>query len=107
MATGAGKRKSKKNYAENDDECATSSNDAWNEDGDDEVLMQTTTSCEPDGLNFDSTEGFTLKTIKTMKQSHHVIWNHFGQLMKNGKVIDRIRDRVYCIACFEDKKFKK
>lgn len=54
----------------------------------------------PDEINFNSTDGFTLKTVKRFKQSNHAIWNRFGQLMKNGKGVDRVKDRVYCVACF-------
>lgn len=56
---------------------------------------------------FDSTEGFTLKTIKTVKQSNHQIWTMFGHLMKNNQNVDKVKDRVYCIKCFEKKKFKR
>lgn len=61
----------------------------------------------PEDTEFDSTEGFRLKTVKTMKQSNHLIWTMFGRLMKNDKNVDKVKDRVYCIKCFEKKKFKR
>lgn len=61
----------------------------------------------PEDTEFDSTEGFRLKVIKNSKQSSHVIWNMFGQLNKNDKPIDRVKSRIYCIRCFEKKKFKR
>lgn len=60
----------------------------------------------PDDTEFDSTEGFKLIAAKSIKQSNHLIWTMFGQLMKNNKIVDRNKDRIYCIRCFENKKFK-
>lgn len=60
----------------------------------------------PDETEFDSTEGFQLKIIKSMKQSNHLIWSMFGHLMKNNKIVDRVKDRIYCNNCFASKKFK-
>lgn len=59
----------------------------------------------PDDLEFDSTEGFNLKPVKSMKQSNHLIWERFGVLMKNTKIV--YRDRIFCVNCFEKKKFKR
>lgn len=60
-----------------------------------------------DQINFASMEGFTLKLTKRIKQLNHVVWNRYGQLMKNGKPVDRVKDRVYCITCFEKSTFKR
>lgn len=60
----------------------------------------------PDETEFDSTEGFQLKIVKSMKQSNHLIWSMFGYLMKNNKTVERVKDRIYCTKCFENKKFK-
>lgn len=61
----------------------------------------------PEALDFNTTEGFQLKTIKSLKQSNLAVWAYFGQLMRNGKPADRVTNRVYCIACFDNKKFKR
>lgn len=110
----AAKKKSRTeriNYAESDDEeCATNGTDTeWSANQDEREQIQTSPSDTslPEEIEFDSTEGFNLKTIKSVKQSHHVIWNRFGLLMKNGKIVDRVKERIYCITCFEKKKFKR
>lgn len=60
----------------------------------------------PDDSDFDSTDGFQLKVVKTVKQSNHLVWSMFGHLMKNNKIVDRVKNRIYCTKCFENKKFK-
>lgn len=61
----------------------------------------------PDDCEFSSTEGFQLKPVKTMKQSTHLIWTMFGHLTKDNKKVDKVKDRIYCIKCFEKKDYKK
>lgn len=105
-------RTNRKDYTESDeDDSATKSADAdWSPDQEERDQLQTPASNDtslPEELEFDSTEGFNLKTIKSVKQSQHIIWNRFGHLMKNGKTVDKVKDRVYCITCFEKKKFKR
>lgn len=111
MANTKKSRTNRKNYAESDEEdCDTMNTDAdWSPDQDEREQLQTPANDTslPEELEFDSTEGFNLKIIKSVKQSHHVIWSRFGILMKNGKAVDRVKDRIYCIACFEKKKFKR
>lgn len=104
-------RTNRKSYAESDEEnCGTMNTDAdWSPE-DDEIVDPSTSSNDtslPEDEEFNSTDGFTLKVIKNVKQSHHVIWKRYGLLMKNGKIVDRVKDRIYCIACLEKKKFKR
>lgn len=61
----------------------------------------------PDDIEFDSTEGFLLKPVKSSKQSNHMIWSLFGYLMKSGKNVKRVKDRIYCFKCFDKKQFKR
>lgn len=106
MATGIRTRTAKKTYAESDEEDSTinRSNDAdWSPD---ELQTSANDTSIPDELEFDTTDSFSLKTVKNVKRSHHVIWCRFGQLMKNDKIVDRLKDRFYCIACFEKNTFK-
>lgn len=60
-----------------------------------------------DDLGFDATEGFDLKPMKATKLSQHPIWKRFGVLMKTGKPVDRLKDRIFCVVCFENEKFKR
>lgn len=55
---------------------------------------------------FDTTEGFQLKAVKSMKNSNHLIWTMFGSLMRNDKIVEIRRNYLYCIRCFNNKKFK-
>lgn len=40
-------------------------------------------------------------------RSSHPIWDMFGKLEKDGKIIAKARDRVFCLHCFEKKKIKR
>lgn len=56
---------------------------------------------------FNSTEGFSLNPVKGTKNSTHTIWSMFGVLVKNNKAVDKVKNRIYCIKCFEKKQFKR
>lgn len=101
----------KKNYVESDDEDSTASRDIdWSPDEDETNQIQTESENDtslPEDVEFDSTEGFQLKKVKSMKQSNHIIWTMFGHLTKNDKNIHRVKDRIFCIKCFDKKRFKR
>lgn len=61
----------------------------------------------PEEIEFDSTAGFKLKIIKKMKQSNHLVWIHFGYLMKDDKIVKKVEKKIYCVKCFDEKKFKR
>lgn len=112
MAAKNKSRKERINYAESDDEeyaTAKCTDTDWSANQIEREQIQTSPSDTslPEEIEFDSTEGFNLKTIKSVKQSHHVIWSRFGNLMKNGKIVERVKERIYCITCFEKKQFKR
>lgn len=110
----SGTRKKQRTIIESDDE--SNSADKHDQDwtpGDEDVENNTnrangnsnhTSSFEE--IEFDSTEGFQLKIVKKMKQSNHLIWNHFGYLMKDGKIIKKCEKKIYCVKCFDKKTFK-
>lgn len=40
-------------------------------------------------------------------RSSHPVWDMFGKLEKDGKIIAKAKDRVFCVHCFEKKKMKR
>lgn len=112
-------RKRKNAIIESDDENFDDSRDRdWTPDDDDgETSISSRNSSVGDRQNeldtsvpeddFNSTDGFNLKVIKSMKQSNHLIWSMFGNLLKDGKIVDKVKHRIYCIKCFEKKRFKR
>lgn len=100
-------RKKSKTAADSDDENGGSveTDREWMPEQNESNEAENENETSPD-TEFDSTEGFRLKNVKCTKQSKHLIWNMFGHLMKNDKFVDRVKDRIYCIKCFEKKKFK-
>lgn len=111
-------RKKQKTIIESDDEYdLDAENDRdWlpDEDDDDDKIRKNRSSLNsnendtslPDDCEFCSTEGFQLKAVKTKKQSSHLIWTMFGHLMKDNKIVDKVKGRLYCIKCFEKERFK-
>lgn len=61
----------------------------------------------PEEFDFDSTVGFQLKNIKSTKPSTHPIWFMYGNLMKDDKIVNKVKHRIYCKKCFEKQKFKR
>lgn len=105
MATGRRQRTVDRNYAESDEEDSNrSGDDDWIPE---ELHTSDNDTSIPDELDFSTTKGFSLRTVKNVKRSNHVIWNRFGQLMKNNKIVKRLIDRRYCITCFEKGNFKQ
>lgn len=106
-------RKKRKSLVETDDEHdpVVEIDHDWVPDEDETEQIQASENDNdkslPEDIEFDSTDGFKLKIVKAMKQSNHLIWNMFGQLLKNDKPVDRVKDRIYCNKCFEKKKFKR
>lgn len=60
-----------------------------------------------DDLPFDTTAGFQLKIIKTYRSSNHPVWLMFAYLMKDQKIVNRVKDRFFCKKCFDKKRFKR
>lgn len=58
-------------------------------------------------LPFKTTTGFNLKIVKTYKSSKHPVWLMFGYLMREEKIINRVKDRFFCKKCFDKEKFKR
>lgn len=105
------RRKKQDSIIESDEEGATGIDNDTNWvleaiDDDQHQVFEIETPLSDDS-EFDSTEGFQLKTVKSSKQSNHRIWTRFGQLIKNEKTVASAKDRIYCISCFENKKFKR
>lgn len=107
--------KKKKTIVESDDEWNLDEQDLdWapeDDDDDDKIRKNRPNSSNndtslPDDCEFSSTEGFQLKTVKTKKQSSHLVWTMFGYLMKDNKKVDKVKERLYCVKCFEKEKFK-
>lgn len=101
-------RKKSKTTTDSDDEnCGSAETDLeWTLEQNEANGAENDNDTSLPDTEFDSTEGFRLKTVKCTKQSKHLIWNMFGHLMKNDKDVDKVKDRIYCIKCFEKKKFK-
>lgn len=59
-----------------------------------------------DDSPFKTTAGFTLKIVKSYKQSKHPVWLMFGYLMRDCKEVSRVKDRFFCKKCFDKKKIK-
>lgn len=58
-------------------------------------------------LSFDTTTGFTLKIIKCINQSKHPVYSLVGQLMSGDKVVNRVKDKLYCLKCFNQNTYKR
>lgn len=58
-------------------------------------------------LDFSTTAGFSLKIIKNHKMSKHPVWLMFGYLLKDNKLVVRVKDKFFCKKCFDKKKFKR
>lgn len=91
-------RKKSKTTTDSDDEnCGSAETDLeWTLEQNEANGAENDNDTSLPDTEFDSTEGFRLKTVKCTKQSKHLIWNMF----------DKVKDRIYCIKCFEKKKFK-
>lgn len=109
------KRMSRKRKATSDDvddeidgDLSNGSGDEWAPNGEDLLDKSINSTLEeshntsngsPDDLtdvSFDTTSGFTLKIIKKYKQSKHPVWFMFGYLMKDDKIVQRVKDRFFC-----------
>lgn len=105
------RRKVQRSIIESDEENETElENDPiWTPDDNDKEQPQCSNidTSTPEDSAFDSTEGFRLKKVEASKQSNQLIWNLFGQLIKDEKPVTRVKDRIYCIRCFEKKTFKR
>lgn len=55
--------------------------------------------------DFDPTENLQINTKK--KRSNHPIWAMYGILQKNGKTLEKGKDRIFCVKCFAGKKIKR
>lgn len=112
------------NLRENDDsdgDFSSGSGEEWAPDkeelGDSNIDIDSTLENSRNTLNgseddrndipFDTTSGFTLKIVKNYKMSKHPVWLMFGYLMKDDKIVKRVKDRFFCKRCFDKKKFKR
>lgn len=110
------KKLTRKNLAESDDEDGDFSNGSSEEwtPGDENTKNSTTIDSEnssiipEDGTNltFDTTTGFSLKILKGYNRSKHPVYSLFGQLLKANKTINRVKDKVFCLKCFNENTFK-
>lgn len=57
-------------------------------------------------LSFDTTTGFTLKILKCINQSKHPVYSLVGQLMSADKVVSRVKEKLYCLKCFNQNTYK-
>lgn len=57
-------------------------------------------------VSFDTTTGFTLKILKCINQSKHPVYSLVGQLMKADKIVPRVKDKLYCLRCFNQNTYK-
>lgn len=55
--------------------------------------------------DFDPTSNLQINTKK--KRSSHPIWGMYGILQKHGKMIEKAKDRIFCVRCFAGKKIKR
>lgn len=112
-------RKNAINLCESDEELSNGSGDEWSPDNErllsasgNSTLEESQNSIhtiedDDGGISFSTTAGFTLKIIKNHKMSKHPVWLMFGNLMKDDKLVVRVKDRFFCKKCFDKKKFKR
>lgn len=93
-------------YSPDTDRLAVRNGDSTFEDSQSTMNTDNDVS-NPDNLPFNTTAGFSLKIVKNYKSSKHPVWLMYGYLMREQKVINRVRDRVFCKKCFDKKKFKR
>lgn len=111
------KNPNKKNLAESEDESgdySNGSNEVWTPGAE---STKNSTSIESDSssivpedetnLTFDTTTGFTLKILKGYNNSKHPVYSLCGRLMKANKIIKRVMDKVFCLKCFNENRFKR
>lgn len=109
------KKLNSKNLAESDDECgdfSKGSDEEWTprEVRDSPSADSENSSNIPDedmNMTFDTTTGFTLSILKCFNQSKHPVYSLFGRLKKANKMILRVKDRLFCLKCFNEDKFKR
>lgn len=91
-------KKNRENDGENSDDLSVDSNKE--NDGADDDTMGSNGDLELIGSNL---------RINTANKSRslHPIWDMFGKLEKNGKIIAKAKERIFCIHCFEKKKMKR
>lgn len=107
----------RKNLAESDDEngnYSRRSDEEWAPDGESSrnstgIDSEHSSIIPEDEINvtFDTTTGFTLKIVKFFNQSKHPVYSLYGRLMKANVMIHRVKDRFFCLKCFNENKFKR
>lgn len=78
------------------------SDDESNNDGTSDVAK----TSENDNGSIDLTANLKIQTSKKNRSSHP-IWDMFGNLEKNGKVLEKAKNRIFCVHCFRKKKMKR
>lgn len=110
-----------KNRLENDDsgsekDFSSGSGDEWMPDKSDNPTLEKNQnslqkSDDDDNDNvdvpFNTTAGFSLKIVKNYKMSKHPVWMMFGYLMKDNKLVTRVKDKFFCKSCYDKKNFKR